>query len=68
MIIWRWNSAPEMYRNLSVYGGDEDWVIVGMEDEVEDMRTWGEKMSYDGNINIVKHPHTHEYILILAHA
>lgn len=25
--VWRFDDAPEEYRNLSTHGGDEDWVI-----------------------------------------
>lgn len=24
--VWRWQDAPQEYRDLSPHGGDEDWV------------------------------------------
>jgi hypothetical protein len=26
IIVWRWEDAPDEYRNLSEHGGDEDYV------------------------------------------
>jgi len=34
--IWKFDDAPEVYRNLSTNGGDEDWLIVFPEGETED--------------------------------
>lgn len=27
ILVWRWEDAPQEYRDLSTHGGDEDWVV-----------------------------------------
>lgn len=27
IVVWAWDDAPEEYRELSLHGGDEDWVV-----------------------------------------
>ena len=37
LLVWEWDKTPAAFRNLSLHGGDEDWVALlpkGMEEPI----------------------------------
>lgn len=79
--IWRFKDAPEIYRNLSTNGGDEDWVVVMSKPEflITDEKTGESFLDYSlyGLFNSFYHDYINvnkmfvlekEVVLIFCHA
>ena len=40
IVVWKWDDAPDEYRNISTNGGDEDWVAFVPEHMAKDWIPW----------------------------
>ncbi len=64
--IYRWEDAPEQYRELSGHGGDEDWVAVVPESMAQEYMPFLEEGRF-GN-DVTEHKIPGAVVYISAHA
>lgn len=68
ILVWRWQDAPEEYRNLSPHGGDEDWVAFVPYSIASSYIAWLEEGSSFGCCSVSEHGVPGGIIKIGAHA
>ena len=72
LIVWRFEDAPAILRNLSTNGGDEDWLVEappGWIDHGYGMPFWMEQMDSMGDPKTYPHPKSKGWtVLIWSHS
>lgn len=67
--VWRYDDAPEEYRNLSHHGGDEDWVALVPAESKEQYIGWLESGTPFGQCDVSIHDlPTGDRVFIGAHS
>jgi hypothetical protein len=66
ILVWSFYDAPEVYRNLSQHGGDEDWLALVPKDYPHTI-SWLERGSF-GVCDITIHDTEDGTVYIGAHA
>ena len=66
ILVWRWENAPQDYKNLSPHGGDEDWVAFVPKGMIQPM--WMESGTSFGCCDVSEHVLPAGRIYIGAHA
>jgi len=66
IIVWEWRNAPEVFRNLSRHGGDEDWVAFVPKGMWAPL--WASEGSSFGRCSVSEHEVPTGTVLIGAHA
>ena len=56
LTLWRFDDAPEAYRELSEHGGDEDWLALIPAHMAEEWFPWMETGSWMGCSSVSEHP------------
>jgi hypothetical protein len=66
--VWRFDDAPERYRNLSQHGGDEDWLAFVPSRMAEDWIGWLEEGTSFGVYRVSRTKVRGGVVVIGAHA
>jgi hypothetical protein len=68
IVVWKFSDAPEMFRNLSEHGGDEDWLAFVPSPLAQDWIGWMETGTPFGCCEVSRHPVSGGEVRIGAHS
>lgn len=66
--VWRFECAPERYRDLSDHGGDEDWLAFVPDDYYDENINWMSEGTSFGCFRVSEHKVKGGIIRIGAHS
>lgn len=65
MYVWAFYDAPLEFRNLSNFGGGEDWIIIGTTDKADLIRSVAQRLAVG---DYEEHTYEGFMVIITAHA